>query len=62
VLIGMGGLVAKNVAGTLGSGSREALVISGWVLMWRPIDVLIYERIGEGKATSSGAGAPITPP
>ena len=33
------------MAGTLGSGLREAIVISGWVLMWRPIDVLIYDGI-----------------
>jgi hypothetical protein len=45
VLMGLGELVAKNVVGTLGSGLREALVISGWVLMWRPIDVLIYDSI-----------------
>ena len=45
VLTGLGELVARNVGGTLGSGLREALVISGWVLMWRPIEVLIYEGI-----------------
>ena len=45
VLTGLGELVAKRVAGTLGSGLREAIVISGWVLMWRPIEVLIYDGI-----------------
>lgn len=45
VLTGLGEPVARNVGGTLGSGLREALVISGWVLMWRPIEVLIYEGI-----------------
>ena len=45
VLMGLSELVAKNVVGTLGSGLREALVISGWVLMWRPIEVLIYDSI-----------------
>ena len=45
VLMGVGELVAKNVAGTLGSGLREALVISGWVLMWRPIELIIYDGI-----------------
>ena len=45
VLIGLGELVAERVAGTLGSGLREAIVISGWVLMWRPIEVLIYDGI-----------------
>lgn len=45
VLMGLGELVANHVAGTLGSGIREALVISGWVLMWRPIEILIYDGI-----------------
>jgi hypothetical protein len=45
VLMGLGEIVARNVAGTLGSGLREAIVISGWVLMWRPIEVLIYDGI-----------------
>jgi hypothetical protein len=45
VLMGLGEVVAKSVAGTLGSGLREAIVISGWVLMWRPIEVLIYDGI-----------------
>jgi hypothetical protein len=45
VLMGLGEVVAKSVTGTLGSGLREALVISGWVLMWRPVEVLIYDGI-----------------
>jgi hypothetical protein len=44
-LTGLGEVVSKTVAGTLGSGLREAIVISGWVLMWRPIEVLIYDGI-----------------
>jgi hypothetical protein len=45
LLNGLGEVVAGQVAGTLGSGLREAIVISGWVLMWRPIDVLLYDGI-----------------
>lgn len=45
VLMGLGELIASTVAGTFGSGIREALVISGWVLMWRPIEILIYDGI-----------------
>src|SRR6185436_9081379 len=32
VLMGLGEVVARKVAGSLGSGLREAIVISGWVL------------------------------
>ena len=45
VVMALGELVAKRVAGTLGSGLREAIVISGWVLMWRPMEVLVYDGI-----------------
>jgi hypothetical protein len=45
VLTALGELVERLVAGTLGTGLREALVISGWVLMWRPLEVLVYDRI-----------------
>jgi hypothetical protein len=44
-LTGLGDLISKHVTGTLGSALREALVISGWVLMWRPIEVLVYDSI-----------------
>jgi hypothetical protein len=38
-------LVARVIAGTLDAGIKEALVISGWVLLWRPIGLLIYDGI-----------------
>jgi hypothetical protein len=44
-LVGLGELVTRTIAGTLGAGLKEGLVISGWVLMWRPVDVLVYESI-----------------
>ena len=44
-LTGLGEVTEDALEGTLGAGIREALTISGWVLMWRPIDVLIYEAI-----------------
>jgi hypothetical protein len=43
---GIAELVAAWITGTLGAGLREALVISGWVLMWRPIELLVYDGIG----------------
>jgi hypothetical protein len=44
-LIAVAEMVERRVTGTLGSALREALVISGWVLMWRPIEVLVYNHI-----------------
>jgi hypothetical protein len=44
-LIALGELVTRAVEGTLGTALKEGLVISGWVLMWRPIEVLVYESI-----------------
>jgi len=44
-LLALGELVTRAVKGTLGSALKEGLVISGWVLMWRPVEVLVYESI-----------------
>jgi hypothetical protein len=44
-LVGLAELVERVIAGTLGAGIKEALLISGWVLMWRPIELLIYDGI-----------------
>ena len=38
-------LVARVVPGSLGAGLKEGLVISSWVVMWRPVEVLIYDWI-----------------
>jgi len=40
-LVGLAELVARVVVGTLGAGIKEALVISGRVVLWRPVDPLI---------------------
>jgi hypothetical protein len=45
VLIAVAKVVDRQLTGTFGMALREALVISGWVLMWRPLDVLVYDRI-----------------
>ncbi|HVV86495.1 MAG TPA: hypothetical protein VHE35_25735 [Kofleriaceae bacterium] len=44
-LIGTSQLVARVVGGALGAGLSEALVISGWVVMWRPVELLIHDGI-----------------
>lgn len=44
-LIGVSNVVAELVTGTLGAGLKEALIISGWVLMWRPVELLVYDSI-----------------
>lgn len=45
LLITVADVVERRLTGTFGTALREALVISGWVLMWRPLDVLVYDRI-----------------
>lgn len=45
VLITVAGVVERRFTGTLGSALRKALVISGWVLIWCPLEVLAYDRI-----------------
>ena len=45
VLLSLAQLVGNLVPGNLGVGIREGLVISTWVVMWRPIEVLIYDWI-----------------
>ena len=38
-------LVATLIPGSLGAVLKEGLVISSWVVMWRPVEVLIYDWI-----------------
>ena len=45
LLIALGEIVIDTWKGTLGVALSEALLISGWVLMWRPVEVLIYDAI-----------------
>jgi len=44
-LLFLGQVVGNLVPGTLGLGLKEGLVISSWVVMWRPIEILIYDWI-----------------
>jgi hypothetical protein len=45
VLLSLSQLVARLMPGQLGAGLKEGLVISSWVVMWRPVEVLIYDGI-----------------
>ena len=44
-LLALAQLVSSTVPGELGAGLHEGLVISCWVIMWRPVEVLIYDGI-----------------
>jgi hypothetical protein len=44
-LLALGQFVATTVGGSLGAGLKEGLTISCWVVMWRPIEVLVYDWI-----------------
>jgi hypothetical protein len=39
----LGGLVSRVWPGTLGGIVREGLTIAGWVAMWRPIQIYLYD-------------------
>lgn len=45
VLLSAAGLVQDAIGGGLGAALREGLVVSCWVLLWRPIDTLLYDGI-----------------
>lgn len=44
-LMSLAQLVGTFVHGSIGLGLKEGLVISSWVLMWKPVEVLIYDGI-----------------
>ena len=44
-LIAVVAIAERRLTGTVGTALAEVLVIVGWVLMWRPLDVLVYDRI-----------------
>lgn len=44
-LLALAHLVAARLPGTVGNGLREGLVIAAWVVMWRPVEVLLYDWI-----------------
>jgi hypothetical protein len=39
----LGGLATKLWPGTLGNIVREGLTIAGWVAMWRPLQIYLYD-------------------
>ena len=41
--LGLRGLLATHASGTIGEAVGEGLLISGWVAMWRPIEVFLYD-------------------
>lgn len=36
-------VVSDNVPGTIGVVLRETLIIGGWVSMWRPLEIFLYD-------------------
>jgi hypothetical protein len=36
-------LVAGALSGTIGEIVRESLIIGGWVAMWRPLEIFLYD-------------------
>jgi len=45
VLMALSQLAVQTVPGSLGAALREGLVISSWVVLWRPVELLIYDWI-----------------
>lgn len=44
-LLAVAQFVDRLVQGSLGAGLKEGLVISCWVMMWKPVEILIYDWI-----------------
>lgn len=44
-LMSLSQLAVEAVPGSVGAALREGLVISCWVVMWRPVELLIYDWI-----------------
>jgi hypothetical protein len=44
-LLSVAQLVGSALPGFLGAALREGLIVSGWVLLWRPIEMLVYDWI-----------------
>lgn len=49
-LLALSQLVANAFPGSLGFGLKEGLVILSWVVLWRPVEVLIYDGIPVRRA------------
>jgi hypothetical protein len=44
-LVSLAQLVGNLVHSSIGAGLKEGLMISCWVLMWRPVEILVYDWI-----------------
>ncbi len=44
-LMSLAALVHEVWPGLLGDALRESLVISGWVLLWRPVEALVFDAL-----------------
>ena len=44
-LMALSQLAVQTVPGSLGAALREGLVISSWVVLWRPVELLVYDWI-----------------
>jgi hypothetical protein len=44
-LLSLAQLVGRVAPGSIGAALREGLVIASWVVMWRPVEILIYDWI-----------------
>jgi hypothetical protein len=44
-LMSLAQVVGTLIPSSIGLGLKEGLVISSWVLMWKPVEVLIYDWI-----------------
>jgi hypothetical protein len=42
VLFALAQVIGASVPGSLGAGLKEGLVISSWVVLWRPVEILVY--------------------
>jgi hypothetical protein len=44
-LLSLAQLVALVFTGSVGAALREGLLIAGWVVIWRPVELLLYDWI-----------------
>ena len=61
-LLSIAQFVARALPGSLGGGLKEGLVIFSWVVLWRPVETLIYDWIParhERKVATKLLDAPI---
>jgi hypothetical protein len=44
-LLSLSQLAAQAIPGSIGAALREGLVISSWVVLWKPVELLVYDWI-----------------